>query len=93
MVETEGKKVILDWNYNVHVLRLSNSGITVKSYKLPNDAVIILQLTDRYLLIYTSVDGDIVESFKCFEELNEYLRENFNFEVNKPDVKEICPNQ
>jgi len=81
----------LDWDYNVHVLKLGDSGIyTVKSYRLPNNAVIILQLSDEYLLIYTSVDGDIVESFKCFEELNDYLRENFRFEINKPNVKEIC---
>jgi hypothetical protein len=85
------EKINVDWNNNAHVLVLGNSGInTVKSYKLPNNAVIILQLSDEYLLIYTSVDGDIVETFKCFEELNEYLRENFDFEVNKPDVKEIC---
>jgi len=81
----------LDWDYNVHVLKLGDSSIyTVKSYRLPNNAVIILQLSDEYLLIYASDDGDVVETFKCFEELNEYLRENFGFEINKPNVKEIC---
>ncbi len=93
MVKVEGNKVILDWSYDVHVLQLSDSGIiyTVKSYRIPLNTLLILQLSDEYLLIYTSVDGDVVKSFKCFEELNEYLRENFDFEVNKPDVKEVCP--
>uniref|UniRef100_A0A7C1E3N8 Uncharacterized protein n=1 Tax=Fervidicoccus fontis TaxID=683846 RepID=A0A7C1E3N8_9CREN len=91
--KVEGDKVVLDWSCDMHVLQLGDSGAiyTVESYRLSLNTLLILRSSNGYLLIYTRIGGDIVKTFKCFEELNEYLRERFDFEVNEPNVKEVCP--
>jgi hypothetical protein len=78
------KRINVNWDNNVHVIEfayLDPHYISVRSYKLPNNALIIMQLSDEYLLIHTSVDGDFVERFETFEELNEYLRREFGLEL------------
>jgi len=80
--------VNVDWNNNVHVVKfayLDPHYVSVKSYKLPNNALIIIQLSDEYLLIHTTDDGDFVERFKTFEELYDYLRREFGLELNEPE--------
>jgi len=82
------RKVDLDWQYNVHVIEFAHLDpyyMRVRSYKLPNNALIIMQLSDEYLLIHTTDDGDFVERFETFEELNEHLRKEFGIELNKPE--------
>jgi len=89
MGETKNaRKIDLDWQYNVHVIEfayLDPYYMKVKSYKLPNNALIIIGLSDEYVLIDTSDAGDIMERFETFEELNEYLRKEYGIELNEPE--------
>jgi len=89
MGETKNaRKIDLDWQYNVHVIEfayLDPYYMKVKSYKLPNNALIIIGLSDEYVLIDTSDAGDIMERFETFEELNDYLREYYGIELNEPE--------
>jgi len=74
------KRINVDWDYNVHVIDYD-----VRSYRLPNNALIIIQLSDEYVLIDTSDNGDFMERFETFEELNEYLRKYYGIELNEPE--------
>ena len=81
-------RIGLDWQYNVHVIEFAHLDpyyMKIKSFRLPNNALIIMELTNEYVLIYTSDDGDFMERFETFEELNEYLKEYFGIELNKPE--------
>ena len=91
MERNQGKnieRINVNWDNNVHVIEfayLDPYYMKVKSYRLPNNALIIMELTDEYVLIHTSDNGDFVERFETFEELNEYLRREFGLELNKPE--------
>ncbi len=77
----------VDWGKNVHVIKFAYlaPAYTVKSYRLPNNAVIIIELSgSSYILIRTTDDGDFVEAFEDFDKLNDYLSENFGFKLNEP---------
>ena len=81
------RKVDLDWRHNVHVIEfapLEPNYVSVKSLRMPNNALIIMELTNEYVLIHISDDGDFMERFETFEELNKYLREYFGIELNEP---------
>jgi hypothetical protein len=86
--QTQTQEIInVDWNNNVHVIEFAYLApvYTVKSYRLPNNAVIIIELSDSsYILIHTTDDGDFVETFENFDKLNDYLSENFGFKLNEP---------
>ncbi len=82
------ERINVDWSNNVHVIEfayLDPYYMKVKSYRLPNNALIIIQLSDEYVLIDTSDAGDIMERFETFEELNEYLRKEYGIELNEPE--------
>ena len=82
------ERINVNWSNNVHVIEfayLDPYYMKVKSYRLPNNALIIIELSDEYLLIHTTDDGDFVERFETFEELNEHLRKEFGIELNKPE--------
>jgi hypothetical protein len=49
---------------------------------MPNNALIIMELTNEYALIVSNDDGVFLLTFKTFEELNEYLRREFGLELN-----------
>ena len=81
------ERINVNWDNNVHVIEFAYLGpyYDVRSYRLPNNALIIIELSDEYVLIHTSDNGDFVERFETFEELNEYLRREFGLELNKPE--------
>ncbi len=82
------RKIDLDWKHNVHVIKfapLESSYVSVESFRMPNNALIIMELTNEYVLIHTTDNGDFVERFETFEELNNYLREYYGIELNKPE--------
>lgn len=84
------ERINVDWSNNVHVIEfayLDPYYVKVKSYRLPNNALIIIQLSDEYVLIDTSDNGDIMERFETFEELNEYLRKEYGIELNEPETE------
>jgi hypothetical protein len=84
------ERISVDWSNNVHVIEfayLDPYYVKVKSYRLPNNALIIIQLSDEYVLIDTSDNGDIMERFETFEELNEYLRKEYGIELNEPETE------
>jgi hypothetical protein len=82
------KRINVNWDNNVHVIEfapLEPSYVSVESFRMPNNALIIMELTNEYVLIHTTDNGDFVERFETFEELNEYLREYYGIELNKPE--------
>jgi len=82
------ERINVNWSNNVHVIEfayLDPYYMKVKSYRLPNNALIIIGLSDEYLLIHTTDDGDFMERFETFEELNDYLRREFGIELNEPE--------
>jgi len=83
----EVRKVTLDWNRDVHVISfapLEQNYINVKSFNIPNNSITVIKLIDKYLLIVANDDGDFIETFGTFEELNNYLRQYFGLELNEP---------
>ncbi|MDT7969904.1 MAG: hypothetical protein RQ842_05005 [Vulcanisaeta sp.] len=83
------ERINVNWDNNVHVIKfapLVPGYVHVEiAHKIPNNALIIMELTNEYVLIHTSDNGDFVERFETFEELNEYLRREFGLELNKPE--------
>ena len=81
------ERINVNWDNNVHVIEFAYLGpyYDVRSYRLPNNALIIIELSDEYVLIHTTDDGDFVKRFETFEELNDYLRREFGLELNKPE--------
>ena len=82
------ERINVNWDNNVHIIKfapLDPSYVSVESFRIPNNALIIIELTNEYVLIHTTDDGDFVERFETFEELNEYLRREFGLELNKPE--------
>ena len=81
------RKIDLDWGHNVHVIRfapLEPSYVGIESFDIPNNSIAVIKLADKYLLIISNDDGDFVETFEEFEELNSYLRQHFGLELNTP---------
>ena len=84
------EKINVDWNNNVHMIRfapLEPNYVSVKSFRIPNNALIILRLTNKYVLITSNDDGEFMERFETFEELNEYLKREFGLELNSPSIR------
>jgi hypothetical protein len=82
------RRIDLDWRYNVHVIEfayLDPYYMKVEPFSMPNNALIIMELTNEYVLIHTTDDGDFMERFETFEELDEYLRREFGLVLNKPE--------
>jgi len=82
------ERINVDWDNNVHVIKfapLVPSYVHVESFRMPNNALIIMELTNEYALIVSNDDGVFLLTFKTFEELNEYLRREFGLELNKPE--------
>jgi len=82
------ERINVNWDNNVHIIKfapLEPSYVSVESFRIPNNALIIIELTNEYVLIHTTDDGDFVERFETFEELNDYLRREFGLELNKPE--------
>ena len=82
------ERINVDWSNNVHVIKfvpLEPSYVSVESFRMPNNALIIMELTNEYALIVPNDDGVFLLTFKTFEELNEYLRREFGLELNKPE--------
>jgi len=82
------EKINVDWNNNVHVIEfapLEPNYVSVKSFRIPNNAIIIMQLTDEYALIVSNDDGEFLLTFETFEELNEYLKKEIGIELNEPE--------
>ena len=82
------ERINVDWSNNVHVIKfapLEPSYVSVESFRIPNNALIIMELTNEYTLIVSNDDGVFLLTFKTFEELNEYLRREFGLELNKPE--------
>ena len=85
------ERINVNWDNNVHVIKfapLEPSYVSVESFRIPNNSIAVIKLIDKYLLITTNDDGDFIESFKDFEELNSYLRQHFGLELNKPEGDE-----
>jgi len=83
----EVRKITLDWNRDVHVISfapLEPSYISVESFNIPNNSITVIGLADKYLLVAANDDGDFIETFETFEELNNYLRQHFGLELNEP---------
>ena len=81
------RKIDLDWRHNVHVIEfapLEPSYVNVESSNIPNNSITVIGLADKYLLIVSNDDGDFIEIFENFEELNSYLRQHFGLELNTP---------
>jgi hypothetical protein len=81
------ERINVDWNNNVHVIEfapLEPSYVSVKSFRIPNNALIIIRLTNKYVLIVSNDDGEFLLTFETFEELNDYLRREFELELNEP---------
>jgi len=71
------RKIDLDWRHNAHVIEfapLEPSYVSVESFNIPNNSITVIKLADKYLLVVSNDDGDLVETFEDFEELNSYLR-------------------
>jgi len=88
MTRQQIERINVDWSNNVHVIKfapLEPSYVSVESFRMPNNALIIIQLSDEYVLIDTSDNGDIMERFETFEELNDYLRKEYGIELNEPE--------
>jgi len=82
------ERINVNWDNNVHVIKfapLVPSYVHVESFRMPNNALIIMELTNEYALIVSNDDGVFLLTFKTFEELNEYLRREFGLELNKPE--------
>jgi len=82
------EKINVDWNNNIHVIKFAHLDpyyMKVESFRMPNNALIIIELTNEYVLIYTSDDGNFMERFETFEKLNEYLKREFGLELNEPE--------
>jgi len=83
------RKMNLDWQYKVHVIEFAHLDpyyMEVKSFDIPNNSITVIKLVDKYLLIVSNDDGDFVETFEEFEELNETLRREFGLELNEPET-------
>jgi hypothetical protein len=81
------RKIDLDWKHNVHIIEfapLEPSYVKVESFNIPNNSITVIKLADKYLLVVSNDDGDFIEIFEDFEELNSYLRQNFGLELNTP---------
>ena len=81
------RKIDLGWRHNVHVIEfapLEPSYVSVESFNIPNNSITVIKLADKYLLVVSNDDGDFVETFEDFEELNSYLRQHFGLELNIP---------
>jgi hypothetical protein len=79
------ERINVDWDNSVHVIKfapLEPSYVSVESFRMPNNALIIMELTNEYALIVSNDDGVFLLTFKTFEELNEYLRREFGLELN-----------
>ena len=86
--EINARKIDLNWRHNVHVIKfayLDPYYVKVESFSMPNNALIIMKLTNEYILVRTTDDGDFIERFETFEELNEYLRREFGLVLNNPE--------
>ena len=79
------ERINVDWDNNVHVIKfapLEPSYVSVESFRMPNNALIIMELANEYAMIVPNDDGVFLLTFKTFEELNEYLRREFGLELN-----------
>jgi len=48
------EKINVDWNNNIHVIKfapLEPNYVSVKSFRLPNNSVIVIGLTNKYAVI------------------------------------------
>lgn len=79
------ERINVDWDNNVHVIKFVPNYMKVESFRIPNNALIIMELTNKYALIVSNDDGVFLLTFRTFEELNEYLRREFGLELNKPE--------
>ena len=81
------ERINVNWSNNVHVIEFARLSplYTVKSFKIPDNAIIIMQLTDEYALIVSNDDGEFLLTFETFEELNEYLKKEIGIELNEPE--------
>jgi hypothetical protein len=88
MGETKhARRIDLDWRHNVHVIEfapLEPSYVSVESFNIPNNSITVIKLADKYLLVVSNDDGDFIETFESFEELNNYLKRHFEIELNTP---------
>ena len=85
MSERQIRRINVNWDNNVHVIKfapLEPSYVSVESFRMPNNALIIIALTNEYALIVPNDDSVFLLTFKTFEELNEYLRREFGLELN-----------
>jgi hypothetical protein len=81
------ERINVDWNNNVHIISfayLDPHYVKLKSFRIPNNSITIIVLTDKYLLVVSNDDGDFIETFESFEELNNYLKQYFKVELNTP---------
>jgi hypothetical protein len=81
------RKIDLDWGHNVHVIKfapMEPSYVSVESFNIPNNSITVIRLADKYLLVVSNDDGDFIETFESFEELNNYLKQYFKVELNTP---------
>jgi len=82
------EKINVDWNNNVHVIEfapLEPNYVSVKSFKIPNNSVIVIGLTNKYAVIVSNDDGEFIETFEDIKKLNEYLRREIGIELNEPE--------
>jgi hypothetical protein len=69
---------------NMHVISfapLEPNYVSVEAFNIPNNSITVIKLVDKYLLIVSNDDGDFIETFESFKELNSYLRQNFGLEL------------
>jgi len=88
--QVQTKRVNVDWRSNMHVVVFAPLGskvVRVESFEIPNNSIVIIRLPseDEYVLITSNDDGEFVEVFEGFEELNNYLRREFGLELNMPE--------
>jgi len=88
--QVQTRRVNVDWSRNVHVFvfaPLDSKVVRVESFEIPNNSIVIIRLPseDEYVLITSNDDGEFVEVFEGFEELNNYLRREFGLELNMPE--------
>jgi len=95
--QVQTRRVNVDWRSNVHVVvfaPLDPYYLRVESFEIPNNSIAIIRLPseDRYVLITSNDDGEFVEVFEGFEELNNHLRREFGLELNRPEGEDYDPN-
>jgi len=86
--QVQTRRVNVDWRSNVHVFApLDPYYLRVESFEIPNNSIAIIRLPseDEYVLITSNDDGEFVEVFEGFEELNNHLRREFGLELNRPE--------